>query len=56
LNPNIASLVYCYGIAEGGVKEWNHAFTAFLNSNSGTEKEALLLALGCSKKPWILQR
>ena len=53
---NFGDTIRCYGIAEGGVEEWDQAYQRFLISNSGTEKDSILSALSCSREPWILQR
>ncbi|KAK3857882.1 hypothetical protein Pcinc_035893 [Petrolisthes cinctipes] len=56
ITANLKSTVYCHAIAEGGEEEWSFAWHQYLESNVGTEKDNLLGALGCSKKPWILAR
>ena len=56
LSVNFASVIYCYGIKEGGLDEWNFAYEKLLNSNSGAERVSLMAALGCSRENWILHR
>ncbi|KAG0728778.1 Endoplasmic reticulum aminopeptidase 1 [Chionoecetes opilio] len=56
ISPNLKDTVYCTAIAQGGEEEWEFAWNQFLASNVGSEKSKLLVALGCSKKIWILSR
>ncbi|KAG7172390.1 Aminopeptidase N-like 5, partial [Homarus americanus] len=56
ISPNLKSTVYCHAIAEGSEKEWNFAWSQYLKSNVGSEKNGLLSAMGCTKQVWILSR
>ncbi|XP_041041651.1 aminopeptidase Q-like isoform X1 [Carcharodon carcharias] len=49
-------LIYCEAIKAGTDKEWNFAWTRYLNQISIAEDEALLFGMGCSREPWILTR
>ena len=49
-------IVYCNAVKFGGEQEWDFIWERLLNANVGNEKEAILLALACSKEPWILNR
>uniref|UniRef100_UPI00398E6FDA aminopeptidase Q-like isoform X3 n=1 Tax=Pristiophorus japonicus TaxID=55135 RepID=UPI00398E6FDA len=55
--PNdLRHIIYCQAIRTGTEKEWNFVWTIYHNRTSKTERTALLLALGCSREPWILTR
>ncbi|KAL7638669.1 UNVERIFIED_CONTAM: hypothetical protein RMT77_011241 [Armadillidium vulgare] len=56
ISANLRKTVYCVGVAEGGLKEWNFAWKKYLKSNLGSEKDNLLYALGCSKDVSILKQ
>ncbi|XP_063046293.1 aminopeptidase N-like [Engraulis encrasicolus] len=56
IHPNLKQVVYCNGLAAGGVDEWNFAWHAFKNTSSAAEAEKLLYALSCTKIPWLLNR
>ncbi len=56
LDPDLRSVVYCTGVRNGGINEWNHImdrynynYTMFI----AHEKNMLLYALSCSKEQWI---
>ncbi|KAK6494557.1 aminopeptidase Q-like [Huso huso] len=48
--------IYCYGIASGGVKEWEFAWEMFQSQNGTEQDQYLLFALSCSREPWLLNR
>lgn len=56
ISPNLKDVVYCTAIAAGGEKEWEFAWSQYLASNVATEKNKLLIALGCSQSIWVLSR
>ncbi|XP_072372595.1 aminopeptidase Q-like [Scyliorhinus torazame] len=55
--PNyIRNVIYCEAIKAGTDKEWNFAWTLYLNHTSMEEDDDLLIAMSCSREPWILNR
>ncbi|XP_026478385.1 aminopeptidase N-like isoform X2 [Ctenocephalides felis] len=56
ISPDVRLPVYCAGIKQGNVEEWDFAFKKFKASNVPSEKMTLLSAMGCSRDPWILAR
>lgn len=56
ISSNLKSTVYCTAIREGGQLEWDFAWSRYLHTNVGSEKNLLLSALGCSRETWILAR
>ena len=54
--PNLKENIYCTSLREGGVPEWNFAYKQYMETNSASEKELILNALGCSAKPWLLTK
>ena len=56
ISPNLKSVVYCTAIRVGGQAEWDFAWQQYLETNVGSERDLLLLALGCSRESWILTR
>ena len=56
LSVNFASVIYCFGIKEGGLEAWTFAYEKLLSSNSAAERDSLMMALGCAKENWILHR
>ncbi|XP_060566248.1 aminopeptidase N-like [Ruditapes philippinarum] len=56
IDPGIKSTVYCVAIGEGGVDEWDFAWSQYQAANLAAEKSRLLAALSCSKETWILSR
>ena len=53
---NFRSLVYFYGIANGGRKEWDFAFDQFKKTTIASERRKILYGLSASSEPWIVQR
>lgn len=53
---NFRSLVYYYGIANGGREEWEFSFNQFLSTSVASEKNTLMRGLAASSEPWILSR
>ncbi|KAL9985946.1 hypothetical protein ACROYT_G008403 [Oculina patagonica] len=53
---NFRSLVYFYGIKNGGVKEWNFAFEQLKKTTVASERTQLLYGLSGTSEPWILSR
>ncbi|XP_052844663.1 aminopeptidase Ey-like isoform X2 [Drosophila gunungcola] len=53
---NIRTTVYCAGILYGTDEDWEFLWSRYKHSNVGSEKQAILSTMGCSKKVWILQR
>ena len=56
MNANLKRTVYCNAVSEGGEEEWDFGWERYKKSNVGTEKENILMALGCSSKIWLLNR
>ncbi|XP_057691883.1 alanyl (membrane) aminopeptidase b, tandem duplicate 1 [Corythoichthys intestinalis] len=56
IHPNLRTTIYCNGIAAGGAKEWDFAWSAFQNSAIASEAEKIRSALACTKQPWLLNR
>lgn len=53
---NFRSLVYFYGIKNGGVKEWDFAFEQFQKTTIASERRKILYGLSGASEPWILSR
>lgn len=53
---NLRSLVYYYGIKNGGAKEWDFAFQQFQNTTVASERRTILYGLSGASEPWILVR
>ncbi|KAM4052138.1 aminopeptidase Q [Anomaloglossus baeobatrachus] len=55
---SIRGSVYCYGIAEGGEKEWEFAWNYYNKSDSEHQWELATLkqGLSCTREPWLLYR
>ncbi|KAM7423676.1 hypothetical protein PAMA_000166 [Pampus argenteus] len=56
ISPNLKSTVYCSAIAQGGVKEWDFAWSMYKNATIASEADKLMYALSCTKEPWLLNR
>ncbi|KAL6107437.1 anpep [Pungitius sinensis] len=54
--PNLRSTVYCNAIAAGGTKEWEFAWSQFVQATIAIEADKLRSALACTKQPWLLNR
>ncbi|CAG0925580.1 unnamed protein product, partial [Notodromas monacha] len=54
ISPNVNSIVYCYGVANGGEEEWNHAWRHYTKTNLASEKTAMLSAMACTEEVWLL--
>ncbi|XP_068943855.1 aminopeptidase Q [Petaurus breviceps papuanus] len=52
----IKNEVMCHGIAMGSDREWNFLLSAYENSESEGNRDAIINSLSCSKDPWILYR
>ena len=50
------SLIYFYGVHDGGVEEWEHVFERYRNNKIASEKTKLMYALAATKEPWLLDR
>ncbi|XP_069818787.1 aminopeptidase Q [Dendropsophus ebraccatus] len=55
---SIKGSIYCYGIAEGGEKEWDFAWNYHNKSESEDPYELAFLkqGLSCTREPWLLYR
>lgn len=53
---NFRSLVYFYGIRNGGVKEWDFAFEQFQKTTVASERRNILFGLSGTTESWILTR
>uniref|UniRef100_H3D2Z0 Aminopeptidase n=1 Tax=Tetraodon nigroviridis TaxID=99883 RepID=H3D2Z0_TETNG len=56
IHPNLKSSVYCSAIANGGVEEWNFAWSMFRNATLASEASRLRGALACTRQPWLLNK
>lgn len=54
--PNLKQVIYCTSLRDGGVPEWNFAYKRYKETDSASEKELILNALGCTVKPWLLSK
>uniref|UniRef100_A0A8D8FLW3 Aminopeptidase N n=4 Tax=Culex pipiens TaxID=7175 RepID=A0A8D8FLW3_CULPI len=54
--PNLKQVIYCTSLRDGGVPEWNFAYKRYKETDSASEKELILSALGCTVKPWLLSK
>ncbi|XP_058451744.1 aminopeptidase N isoform X2 [Malaya genurostris] len=54
--PNLKQVIYCTSLRDGGVPEWNFAYKQYRETDSASEKELILSALGCTVKPWLLSK
>ncbi|XP_055536270.1 aminopeptidase N-like isoform X2 [Wyeomyia smithii] len=54
--PNLKQVIYCTSIRDGGVPEWSFAYKRYQETDSASEKELILNALGCTVKPWLLSK
>ncbi|KAJ8921422.1 hypothetical protein NQ315_003040 [Exocentrus adspersus] len=56
VEPNLRAIVYCTAVREGTEIEWDFAYRRYLETQSPSEKNLLLDALGCTKLEWLLSR
>ncbi|KAK7081103.1 hypothetical protein SK128_000833 [Halocaridina rubra] len=56
IHPNMKKTVYCTAIAEGGVAEWDFAWSKYMESEAASEKYRLLEAMACSRDSDVLSR
>lgn len=56
VDPDMKSLVYGVGIAEGGEDDWDFVWQKYHQSNDAYEKRLYLRALGRTKQLWLLNR
>lgn len=56
VDPDLKSLVYGVGIAEGGEDDWNFVWQKYLQSNDPYEKRLYMRALGRTNQLWLLNR
>ncbi|XP_025198945.1 aminopeptidase N-like [Melanaphis sacchari] len=56
LPAELKRVIYCQGIKNGGVDVWDFLWERYQRSNVGSEKENILLTLGCSSETWLLNR
>lgn len=52
---DLKEMVYCIGVRNGGLDEWNFVLEKFNKSDSSSERNALLNALTCTQTPWLLR-
>lgn len=52
---NIRASVYCTGIREGGIDEWEFLWEKFTTTNVAAEQVLILNSLGCSKDETIIK-
>ncbi|XP_018579251.1 aminopeptidase N isoform X2 [Anoplophora glabripennis] len=56
VEPNLRGVVYCTAVREGTEIEWDFAYQRYLETQTPSEKNMLLDALGCTKLSWLLSR
>ncbi|CAG0922160.1 unnamed protein product, partial [Notodromas monacha] len=56
ISPNVKYIVYCYGVANGGEEEWNHAWRHYTKTNLASEKTEMLYAMACTEEVWLLSK
>ncbi|XP_055901908.1 aminopeptidase N isoform X2 [Eupeodes corollae] len=56
IKPNLKETIYCTALAEGSYQEWYFAYKQYRHTTSASEKEQILIALGCTQKPWLLSK
>ncbi|XP_055851068.1 aminopeptidase N isoform X3 [Episyrphus balteatus] len=56
IKPNLKEIIYCTTLAEGSYQEWYFAYKQYKRTTSASEKEQILIALGCTQKPWLLSK
>ena len=56
IDPNLKTLVYGVGVAEGGEEAWNFVWDKYNTTDDPYEKRLLLRSLAESTEPWILAR
>ena len=56
IDPNLKTLVYGVGVAEGGEEAWNFVWDKYNTTDDPYEKRLLLRSLAESTEPWILSR
>ena len=54
--PDLKAMVYYFGVARGGEKEWDFVFKQFTNTNVESDKLLLLYALAGAQEPWLIER
>ncbi|XP_015378503.1 PREDICTED: aminopeptidase N-like, partial [Diuraphis noxia] len=56
LPKELKSVIYCQAMKYGGEDEWNFLWERYQRSNSNSEKDDMLVGLGCSSETWLLNR
>lgn len=56
VNPDLKSLVYGVGVAQGGEEEWDFVWQQYQQTSNSYEKRLFLRALARTKQPWLLSR
>lgn len=56
ISPNLRNTVYCTAVRVGGAEQWHFIRERFAHARSGSERDLLLTALGCTRLPWLLIR
>ncbi|XP_071443368.1 uncharacterized protein [Hetaerina americana] len=46
---DLKNVVYCFGVGNGGIGDWNYLLKVYQTSFVATEKDVLLKSLGCTK-------
>ena len=54
--PDLKAMVYYFGVARGGEKEWDFVFKQFTSSNVVSDKQLLLYAMAGTQEPWLIER
>lgn len=52
---DLRRLVYCYGVKEGGEKEWNFLWNQYRKANLASEKNLMMRGLGCTRNTSLLK-
>ncbi|BFZ24535.1 hypothetical protein BsWGS_27574 [Bradybaena similaris] len=56
IDPDIKSVVYCYGVATGGKAEWDFALKVYQRTTVQGENTTMMTAMACATSPELLTR
>lgn len=56
IHADFRSMVYYYGVLNGGEKEWNFLYQRYLNNKIATEKTKLMYGMSAIQEPWMINR
>ncbi|CAH2209154.1 jg19, partial [Pararge aegeria aegeria] len=55
VNPNVRRHVFCQGVLNGGLNEWQFLYLRRLASNNQADQSAMLRSLGCTTNEQAVQ-